>query len=144
MWDIFSRTPGLRRAVFMVQKEVGRRITAMPGNSSYGGLSVWVQSFMVPKVEFFVPPQVFYPRPKVDSAVLSFIPLVRSDFSPPALAAVVKACFQMRRKQLGSIVRAAGKSPNLLRELDIDPMLRPEDLGVETFHRLAGAGIFFG
>ena len=105
---------------------------------------VWVQSFMVPKVEFFVPPQVFHPRPKVDSAGLSFTPLVRDrdDFFPPALAAALKACFQMRRKQLGTIVRAAGKSPDLLWELGIDPKLRPENLAVRTFHRLAGAGIF--
>ena len=145
MWDIFSRTPGLCRAVFMIQKEVGQRITAKPDSSAYGALSVWVQSFMIPKVEFFVPPQVFHPRPKVDSAVLSFTPLGRDrgDFSPPALAAALKACFQMRRKQLGTIVRAAGKSPDLLRDLGIDPTLRPENLTVRTFHRLAGAGIFF-
>lgn len=146
MWDIFSRVPGLCRAVFMIQKEVGQRITAGPNSSAYGALSVWVQSFTVPKVEFFVPPQVFHPRPKVDSAVLSFVPLglERGDFSPPALAVALKACFQMRRKQLGTILRAAGKSPEPLRKLDIDPTLRPENLTVRQFHRLAGAGIFSG
>ena len=144
MWDIFSRAAGLCRAVFMIQKEVGQRLTAGPDTSAYGALSVWVQSFVVPKVEFYVPPQVFHPRPKVDSAVLSFTPLgpARGDFSPPALAAALKACFQMRRKQLGTIVRAAGKSPEALSELGIDPRLRPENLSVATFHRLAGAGVF--
>lgn len=144
MWDIFSRVPGLVRAVFMIQKEVGQRLTAGPDTSAYGALSVWVQSFVVPKAEFYVPPQVFHPRPKVDSAVLSFAPLGPGggDFSPPALAAALKACFQMRRKQLGTIVRAAGKSSGVLEELGIDPRLRPENLSVATFHRLAGAGVF--
>ena len=144
MWDIFSRAAGLVRAVFMIQKEVGQRLTAGPDSSAYGALSVWAQSFVVPKTEFYVPPQVFHPRPKVDSAVLSFTPLGpdRGDFSPPALAAALKACFQMRRKQLGTIVRAAGKSPEILEGLGIDPRLRPENLSVATFHRLAGAGVF--
>ena len=144
MWEIFSRARGLERAVFMIQKEVGQRLTAGPDTSAYGALSVWVQSFVVPKAEFYVPPQVFHPRPKVDSAVLSFAPLGPGggDFSPPALAAALKACFQMRRKQLGTIVRAAGKSSGVLEELGIDPRLRPENLSVATFHRLAGAGVF--
>lgn len=143
MWDICSRTPGLVRAVFMVQKEVGLRLTAGPGTSAYGGLSVWIQSFMRPKLEFIVPPQVFYPRPKVHSAVVSFSPLGegRGDFAPKALAATLKACFQMRRKQLGSIVRAAGKDPEALRLVGIEPMLRPEALSVTDFHRLSGTGL---
>ena len=144
MWEIFSRTPGLCRAVFMIQKEVGQRIIAKPGSAAYGALSVWVQSFMRPKLEFIVPPQVFHPRPKVDSAVLSFSPLGpdRGDFAPSALAAVLKACFQMRRKQLGTIVRAAGKKPDDLWKLGVDPKLRPDALTIGTFHTLAGAGVF--
>lgn len=144
MWDIFSRAEGLCRAVFMVQKEVGQRLAAKPDTSAYGALSVWVQSFMRPKLECIVPPQVFHPRPKVDSAVLSFVPLGgdKKDFSPSALAGALKACFQMRRKQLGTIVRAAGNDPDLLRDLGIDPKNRPEDLPVESFHALARAKIF--
>ena len=144
MWDIFSRTPGLRRAVFMIQKEVGQRITAKPGASAYGALSVWVQSFVRPKLEFIVPPQVFHPRPKVDSAVLSFVPLKRAqeDSIPSGLASVLRACFQMRRKQLGTIVRAVGGNPDCLSALGLDPRVRPEELTVSMFHALARAGIF--
>ena len=144
MWEIFSRATGLGRAVFMIQKEVGQRITARPGTPAYGALSVWVQSFMRPKLEFIVPPQVFHPRPKVDSAVLSFSSLgsERGSFVPPALAATLKTCFQMRRKQLGTIFRAAGKNPEDLWKLEIDPKLRPDALTVETYHKLAAAGLF--
>jgi len=140
MWDIFSRTPGLTRAVFMVQKEVGQRITASPGTSAYGALSVWVQSYVRAKLEFIVPSQVFRPRPKVDSAVLSFepqSPIPPSDFVPESLARVLKLCFQMRRKQLGTILRANGADPGVLELLGIAAQTRPEKLAPAEFHMLA-------
>ena len=68
MWDLFSRATGLVRAAFMVQKEVGQRLAAGPGNGHYGALSVWVQSFARPRMEFIVGPGAFSPPPKVDSA----------------------------------------------------------------------------
>ena len=149
MWDICSRAPGLVRAVFMIQKEVGQRITAVPGSSHYGALSVWVQSFMRTRLEFVVPPQVFKPRPKVDSAVLSFEPLrdaaLSSDragvggFAPDALGQTLKMCFQMRRKQLGTILRANGFDASRLEPLGIAPAARPETLTPEDFHRLSCA-----
>ncbi len=146
MWEIFSRAGGLTRAVFMIQKEVGLRIAAKPGTSAYGALSVWVQSHVLPKLEFIVPPQVFVPRPKVDSAVLSFVPHAagRFDFPPDALAETLKVCFQMRRKQMGTIARACGGSPGLLHSLGISAERRPEALQVEEFHALARARIFCG
>ena len=153
MWDIFSRASGLTRAVFMVQKEVGQRIVAKPSTAAYGALSIWIQSFVRPKLEFIVPPQVFRPRPKIDSAVLSFVPLSpaggaaeagapRRDFSPEALAHALHFCFQRRRKQLGVIVRAAGGQAEQVEALGIDPRLRPEALSVELFQKLAASGIF--
>lgn len=147
MWDLFSRGRGLTRAVFMIQKEVGLRVTARAGTSAYGALSVWIQSFVAPRLEFIVPPHVFRPRPKVDSAVLSFTPLPAKGpgertFEPDALAATLKACFQQRRKQLGSIARSRGKNPEALEQLGIDPRLRPENLTPEEFHRLSTGGVY--
>ena len=140
MWEIFSRARGLARAVFMIQKEVGQRITALPGSSAYGALSVWVQTFMRPKMEFIVPPQVFIPRPKVDSAVLSFVPC---EFVPPAedvaaLARVLHRCFQQRRKQLGTIFKGTGLSEaDMPSGSGITLTLRPERLTPEQFLILA-------
>ncbi len=145
MWEIFSRAGGLTRAVFMVQKEVGLRLVAGPGSSAYGALSVWVQSHVQPRLEFIVPPQVFRPRPKVDSAVVSFTPGAGAyDFEPAALALTLKRCFQMRRKQLGSIARAWGKSGGDLESLGIRPEQRPETLRPEDFHALSRANVFTG
>ncbi len=142
MWEIFSRAGGLSRAVFMIQREVGQRITAVPGSSAYGALSVWVRTFMRPKVECIVPPQVFFPRPKVDSAVLSFTPrdAVPSAEDRAALARVLHRCFQQRRKQLGTIFKGTGlREESLPAEAGIAFTLRPERLTPEQFLLLAKA-----
>lgn len=143
MWDICSRAPGLVRASFMIQKEVGERIVAAPGSRQYGALSVWLQCFTKPEWCFVVPPHVFTPRPKVDSAVLAFTP--RTD-RPDAvqskrLAHVLRLCFQQRRKQLQGILRphVGGDASALLAGLGIDPAARPETLSPERFIALGEA-----
>ncbi len=138
MWDCLSRAPGLTRAVFMIQKEVGERITAAPGGKAYGALSVWLRSFCAPKLEFIVPPQVFNPRPKVDSAVLSFVPLPEEQrptaLQAAALSAFLHRVFQQRRKQLGTIVKGMGpQALELLEQAGISSALRPEVLTPEQF-----------
>lgn len=141
IWDIVSRARGLTRAVFMVQKEVGQRLAADPGNGHYGALSVWVQSHARPRLEFVVGPGAFTPPPKVDSAVLSFEPLpsAQRPKQPEALARLLRICFQQRRKQLGGIFRRAGL-PVLeaaLEEAGLAPTLRPEALSPDSFQHLA-------
>lgn len=141
IWDIVSLSGGLRRAVFMVQKEVGQRLAAAPGNGHYGALSVWVQSYTRPRLEFVVGPGAFSPPPRVDSAVLSFEPLPAHALPdrPDALARLLRICFQQRRKQLGGIFRRAGL-PQLeaaLEQTGLAPSLRPEALSREDFLRLA-------
>ena len=140
MWEIFSRSRGLERAVFMVQKEVGRRLAAGPGTKDYGALTVWVQSFVSPRLEFVVGPGAFAPRPKVDSAVLSFRP--RQDvepFDPKALSALLRTCFQKRRKQLGNILRSFWNSDieQWFAEAGCSPSMRPEELTPQRFRSLA-------
>lgn len=144
MWDIVWQTPDLARAVFMVQKEVGDRLTARPGSKDYGALSVWIQSFVATRKGFVIGPAAFSPPPKVDSAVVVFEPLPkeRRPEHPERLSRLVKICFQQRRKQLQSILRHALPqtfSPQLLVPLGIDPAQRPETLAVEQFQKLADA-----
>ncbi|NJB66887.1 16S rRNA (adenine1518-N6/adenine1519-N6)-dimethyltransferase [Desulfobaculum xiamenense] len=140
MWDIFSRAKGLRRAVFMIQKEVGQRLTAEPGTKAYGALTVWVQSYVRPRHEFTVGPNVFTPRPKVDSSVLSFEPLSEEKvFDPEALSGLVKLCFQNRRKQLGKILKTLWNDDveALLASLGHTPRTRPEELAPTHFQALS-------
>ncbi|BBD07790.1 16S rRNA (adenine(1518)-N(6)/adenine(1519)-N(6))-dimethyltransferase RsmA [Desulfovibrio ferrophilus] len=140
MWDIFSQASGLSRAVFMVQKEVGQRLVAAPGSKVYGGLSVWIQSYVKPRMLFTIGPGAFTPRPKVDSAVLSFFPQTGPrDFDPKALAALVKKCFQNRRKQLGKTLKSCINDDfvQALEQMGHNLRSRPEELAPIHFQALS-------
>ena len=136
MWDIVSRTPDLTRAVFMVQKEVAERLYAKPGTKDYGALSVWIQSYVRVEWGFVVGPGAFNPPPKVDSAVVTFIPLPRERHpaDPKALSSILKLCFQLRRKQLQSILRRAGRDDTAaaLERLGIAPEATSRDAHAGT------------
>ena len=141
LWDIASRAVGLQRAVCMVQKEVALRIVASPGTKQYGALSVWLQSFLRPQYAFTLGSGAFTPAPRVESALVAFAPLPPAQRAqrPEALAALLKICFQNRRKQLGSIFRMHNQEYALpiLRELDIDQQNRPEHLAPKLFQELS-------
>ena len=95
--DIFSRI------VLMLQREVGERIVAGPGTRMYGSISVLIQAYMDVRLSFRIPPGAFWPRPKVDSAVLVFTPLPEPRAYIPDAALfekVVRAAFSSRRKML--------------------------------------------
>lgn len=147
LWEIVHRASGWSRAVFMVQYEVGRRIVASPGNGEYGALSVWLQAFSIPKLLFKVPPQVFRPMPKIDSAVLHFVPRHEDELprQPKTLSRILATCFQKRRKQLKSILKQV-MHPGLERDITgagISLGSRPEELSVNNFVWL-GERIFGG
>lgn len=135
--------PRPRCAVVMVQAEVGERILAAPGSKTYGALSVGVQSVFTPRRVMRVPRGSFRPVPGVDSLVLA---LDRID--PPKLSVeeetrlrgLVRASFQWRRKQMGTILK---RHPDLAAVRDqveaalvatsIDPKARPETLSSDDF-----------
>jgi 16S rRNA (adenine1518-N6/adenine1519-N6)-dimethyltransferase len=138
MWEIFSRAGGWSRAVFMVQKEVGRRLIAPPGGKNYGALSAWVRSFADVRSLFTVGPGAFTPPPKVDSMVLEFQPK-DADFDPKALADLLHLVFRKRRKQLGTILKEEWR-PEIdawLEERGLDRKARPEALSPMQFQSLA-------
>ena len=127
--------------VIMVQREVGDRMLARAGDLNL--LAISVQVFGRPRLVTRVPPNAFYPQPKVDSAVL------RVDVYPePRIASpvekffkVVSAGFAMSRKQLHNSLAQrlwmpAGSAPVLLREIGIDPTRRPQTLTIEEWDKL--------
>jgi len=128
----------------MLQKEVAERIAAHPGGKEYGFLSVLVQLFALPKIEFKVPPGAFTPKPEVDSAVMTLV--IRSQ---PAILLknedffmrVVKAAFSQRRKTLRNSLKqlevVKEKMEMVLEKTGIDLGRRAETLTVEEFGRLA-------
>ena len=91
----------LKRAVFLVQKEVAQRLTAVPGTRDYGFLSVQTQLLSEPELVLSVPAAAFRPPPKVDSAVVQLTP--KTGF--PALEhkvflEFVSRCFRQKRKKI--------------------------------------------
>ena len=107
LWDLCAGAGRFTRGVFMVQHEVARRLAAGPGGREYGALSAWIGNFVRVEYCFKVPPTVFRPRPRVDSAVVAVTPLPpeeRPD-DPPALARLLKRLFAARRKQLRGILK---------------------------------------
>ncbi len=141
IWDMAASAPDIWGAVFMVQHEVGLRLTAKPANKQYGGLSVWVQSHMETNYLFKVGANVFNPKPKIDSAVISFFPKttqLRPKY-PDELSALIKMCFQKRRKQLGNILKSlwSDEIDQWFFEQGIKAAARPEELTPQQFQGLA-------
>jgi len=132
--------PWFDRLVLMFQREVAERIVATPGNKEYGRLAVLAQYRTTPRILFTLPAEAFTPRPKVDSALVEFVP--RPAPQPPCdvsvLEKVTAAAFGQRRKMLRSALRQiTPDSEALLEELGIDPTARAEELAVGEFCRIA-------
>jgi len=128
-------------AILMVQREVRDRLIAPPGTKAYGALTVFTRAAFEVETVCRLRPGSFYPAPKVDSAVVRFLPREAPlAEETESFRAVIRAAFQMRRKTLHNALRAlddSGRASNALREAGIDPGRRGETLSVEEFAKLA-------
>ncbi len=124
--------------VFMLQKEVVDRITASPGNKTYGRLSVSTGLLLHSEKLFDVPPGAFFPAPKVISSVVKLRP--RLDVDPKldrdVFSKIVKAAFAKRRKTLRNALSEWTDEAELTR-LGVDPKSRAEQLDVSSYACLA-------
>lgn len=128
--------------VLLVQKEVGDRICAQPGSKAFGGLSVRVQYLAECERICHVPAKAFYPPPKVDSAVVRLRPrpIDTPALDPQFLDRLVKQGFSSRRKMLRNNLKSQVDRDRLtqfLEQLEINPQVRAEDLGVEQWVNLS-------
>ena len=131
-----------RQMIFMLQKEMGERLAAQPGKGSYGALSVRVQQLYDVKILRIVPPEVFYPAPAVDSALVEFnlkenVPDMEVR---KKLEKVVKLAFLNRRKQLGKVLKQNYTEEAIraaLAEINHPWEIRPERLTVQDFEKLS-------
>ncbi len=141
IWDLVCSVQHIKRAVFMVQKEVAQRLAADTCCKSYGGLSIWVQSFAKVRYEFEVSCNVFRPRPRVSSAVVSLEPLPRElrPIYPDNLSRLLKLFFQNRRKQVGRILKQSYGSYALqwLERHGLSYRSRPEEITPAKFESLS-------
>jgi 16S rRNA (adenine1518-N6/adenine1519-N6)-dimethyltransferase len=137
----------IKRAVFMMQKEVGERLTAGPGGKDYGVLSVLLGVYAQVQSLFVVGPGQFYPPPAVDSVVVTIHFKGHSsseDISFAFLRKLVNTSFQQRRKTLLNSLKGFGgitalRLQDAFRMSGIDPKRRPETLSAEEFVGLAKA-----
>ena len=129
-----------------IQKELADRIVARPGTKDYGALSVWIQSQCRAKIERTMPPQVFWPRPKVFSAIIHIVlePERRNRIRDRELFHnFIRGLFVHRRKFLrAQVLSALGRKTDkaavdeVLGNLGFDPQSRAEQLDVESILRL--------
>ena len=122
----------------MFQREVAMRLVAQPGDKAYGRLSVITQWLCEAELKFDIPPQAFVPPPKVTSSVVHLLPRKAPlfDCRKYDLETVTAIAFGQRRKMLRASFKKYG-GEELLNEADIDPAIRPEQLSIEAFCRLA-------
>ena len=129
------------RAVFMLQKEVCDRLAAKVGQNGYGALSLLVQRDWEVEMLRVVPPEVFKPKPKVDSAVVRLTP--RDPRSLPVcdrrmFERLVRLGFGQRRKQMKNLLpEPPGGWQALVDALGKPPTLRAEELSLEEWVNLS-------
>ena len=138
--ETLEHAGSLQRWCVMLQREVADRFFAQPRTKAYGAVSVLVQ-LSVRKTGFHpVPPTVFRPRPRVDSALLAF---ERSSIAPiAAVRPVVEASFAHRRKTLVNSVVISGLASRsrveaALTAIGRSPRVRAEELEPPEFVQLA-------
>ena len=139
--DLLDDVPAIVRLVVMVQLEVADRLVASPGDDAYGLPSVKVAYHAEARKVGRVPPSVFLPRPRVDSALVDVVrrpePLVAAD--PEVLFRLVRAGFAHRRKMLRGALRGIVDEAGLV-AAGVDPTLRAEDLDLAQWAAIA-AGV---
>ena len=128
--------------VLMFQKEVADRIIAQPNTSTYGRLSILSNWKLNVKKICDIKPESFSPRPKIDSSLLYFSP--KKEFfklkNPNNLEKVTRIFFNQRRKMLKKpFNQLFNGDQQILKELEIDLNLRPQNLDFNVYYQLTRA-----
>jgi 16S rRNA (adenine1518-N6/adenine1519-N6)-dimethyltransferase len=139
---LLEEADAVERILVMVQREVGERLAARPGDAQYGAVSVKVAYFAEAQVVGLVPPTVFVPKPKVDSALVRLRRRSEPPVSVPsadALFTLVRAGFAQRRKMLRrSLAPVLGDTaPAVLEAAGVAPTARAEALGLDDWAAVA-------
>lgn len=145
--ELIEKRYEIENIVVMVQKEVAQRFCASPGTKEYGAISVLCRYYTKPEIICSVPAASFYPKPKVDSAVVR----MKVCESPNTQTTderlffkIVKAAFAQRRKTLlNCLANGLGKDKaeieEILRSVGIEPSIRGERLDIDEFAAISNA-----
>jgi len=121
-------------AVVLVQREAAERFVARPGTPEYGPMAIAVSLFAEAGILRHVPPQVFWPVPKVESALLRISPRDPErarELREQGLEALLQEAFQQRRKTLRKRI-----GPERLARAGLAETVRPEEVPPEAWVRL--------
>jgi 16S rRNA (adenine1518-N6/adenine1519-N6)-dimethyltransferase len=133
LMELLYTTPSLERLTCTIQKEVGQRLAAEPGTSAYGPVSVISQTLAEIELIAILPPSAFWPRPKVESLMLTLRPRAPEQIAVddvPAFVSLVQRAFTQRRKMLRRVVRDWDLLDALavFHRAGVNPDARPEEL----------------
>jgi 16S rRNA (adenine1518-N6/adenine1519-N6)-dimethyltransferase len=142
--DLLREAPSVDPMLVMVQREVGERLVASPGQEAFGAVSLRVAYRAEAKLLRRVRASVFWPEPQVESV------LVRLSRRPPPVSAqeeslfrLIDAGFAQRRKTMANALVRLGYQRQFataaLVEAGLDRSIRAEELGLEEFARLVDA-----
>ena len=138
--SVLEHAPMVRRLVVMVQLEVAERLAAGPGGRTIGIPSLRVAWYGEAQLLGTVPPEVFVPPPRIDSALLGIVrrPPPSVIVGESEVLELVTRAYRQRRKMLRSTLSAQVGEAEWA-AAGIDPTDRPERLGIDDWVRLAEA-----
>lgn len=147
--QLLEKEENIDSITVMIQKEVAQRMKEGPGSKAYGALSLAVQYYSKPHIDFIVSKNCFIPKPEVDSAVIT-LDIYKPEECPvkakddALMFNIIRAAFNQRRKTL---VNALANAQNLniskeqtmqaLRNIGKSETVRGEALTLEEFARLS-------
>jgi 16S rRNA (adenine1518-N6/adenine1519-N6)-dimethyltransferase len=138
--DLLDGVPAIARMLVMVQREAGERLAAEVGDPAYGIPSVKVRYWATARLAGKVGPDVFLPRPRVESVLVEITrrDTPATDADPERLFTLVRAGFGQRRKMLRRSL-AGLVTPEAFTAAGLRPEARAEELSVEDWGRLTTA-----
>lgn len=136
---LLERGGKIKSITAMMQKEVAERLTAGPGESAYGSLSVFTRSFADARIAFVVPKTVFLPPPKVVSAVVHMALKEKDERLDSDFFLFVRKAFSLRRKTLvNALSYGDGYSKDAVRaaivQAGLSESIRAEALSAEQLY----------
>ena len=130
------------RMVLMLQQEAAQRYLAQPGSKQFGAISIFLQAAFDAEPGHRVDASCFFPRPEIESYLLHLVRQPAAFAFPPAVKALIRSCFQQRRKQIGGLLRS--RLPDggaawlaLLKTAELGSNARPEQIPVALWRQLA-------
>ena len=135
---LVAQRSDLKSIGVLVQKEMATRWVARPGTREYGTTTVLLALTGEGKISRTVPARAFVPPPKVESCFYTWTRAPARPPIPSPLIALMRSCFQTRRKTLGKILRdQLSHDDGWWQQQGLEPSIRPDQLSPQQWASLA-------